>query len=143
MERPCHFIRFNYFVLVTLVLLQASCSVPSKEDNAVIKFSETEYDFGSLQQKNQVTHCFEFFNRGETALVINDVKTSCGCTAVQWPKEPVRPKKSGIISVGYDAAFPGVFHKEITVYYNGPGSPFVLKIRGEVYFPGELQAEKQ
>jgi len=53
----------------------------------------------------------------------------------------VKPGKSGMINIGYDAEFSGVFHKEIYVHYNGSGSPAVLKIKGEVQYPDDQQSE--
>ncbi len=38
----------------------------------------------------------------------------------------------GGIKIKYDAVFPGVFHKTITVYFNGKGSPVRLSVKGQV-----------
>jgi len=73
-------------------------------------------------------------------LIISDVQTSCGCTVPEWTKEPLRSGKKGMLTIKYDAAFPGVFHKTVEVTYNGPDSPVSLEISGEVEYPenGEL-----
>ena len=39
-----------------------------------IKFTETEFDFGELNQNVSVTHVFKFYNVGNDTLVINKVK---------------------------------------------------------------------
>jgi hypothetical protein len=114
--------------------LLTACSTPVNSSDASIRFNEQEHDFGSLSYKKAVEHRFEFSNPGETALVVSDVKTTCGCTIAGWTKIPVKPGKSGIISVKYDAASPGLFYKEIGVYYNGISSPVILKIKGEVIY---------
>lgn len=132
----------NYLIW-SLVLLLAGCSAPVTRNDASVLFKEQEHDFGSLSYKTEIEYGFEFSNSGKTALVISDVKTSCGCTVALWTKEPLKPGKSGTIKVQYDAAYPGMFLKEIFVHYNGPGSPVILKIKGEVKYPDELQTENQ
>ncbi len=72
-------------------------------------------------------------------LIINDVKTSCGCTVPEWSKEPIRPGRKGQITIKYDADFPGVFHKTVEVFYNGVDSPYMLGIKGEVEYPEDNQ----
>lgn len=121
----------RYFIPCMLSLFFA-CSEPVIRNDAGIQFREQEHDFGILNHKEAVDHRFSFSNPGTTMLVISNVKTSCGCTVAEWTKTPVKPGKSGMIDIRYDAGSPGVFHKEIKVYYNGPDSPVVLKIKGEV-----------
>ncbi|MBW6537079.1 MAG: DUF1573 domain-containing protein [Mariniphaga sp.] len=109
-----------------------SCSSPVTRNDAVILFKGQEYDFGTISLKEEVYYGFEFSNPGKTPLVISNVKTSCGCTIPEWPQKPVKPGTKGEIKVAYDAAFPGVFHKTITVYFNGKDSPVQLSIKGQV-----------
>jgi hypothetical protein len=118
-----------------------ACSASTIRYNANISFAETEHNFGSLPFKKGAEYCFEFGNPGTTVLLITDVKTSCGCTTAGWTQEPVKPGKSGMIHIGYDAEFPGVFPKEIYVHYNGSASPAVLKIKGEVQYPDDQQSD--
>ncbi len=131
----------NFLKLSWLFLLIA-CSAPANRNGASIGFVKAEHDFGSLIFKKKVECHFEYSNPGEKVLMVNDVKTTCGCTAARWTRTPAKPGKSGMINIGYDTEFPGIFHKEIHVHYNGPGSPVVLKIKGEVQYPDDLQAKK-
>lgn len=124
--------------LILLLFLFCACSASVTHNNASIHFNQTEYDFGTLPFKKEAEFSFEFTNPGKTALVIYDVTTSCGCTAAEWTKTPVKPGETGHVNVKYDSAFPGVFNKEITVHYNGESSPVTMQIRGQVQYPGEL-----
>jgi hypothetical protein len=126
----------------SLIFLLVACIHSVSQSDAFIQLKEQEHDFGFLSYKKAMEYGFEFSNPGETALVISDVKTSCGCTVAQWTKTPVKPGKSGMINICYDAEFPGVFHKEIYVHYNGTNSPAVLKIKGQVQYPDDQQANK-
>lgn len=130
-----------YFLLSILFFFVTCCSRSVIKDDAHISFAETEHDFGSLPFKQAAAYYFEFSNPGKTALVIHEVTTSCGCTIAKWTRKPVMPDDSGIISISYDAAIPGVFRKEIVVRYNGADSPVVLKIKGMVRCPDEEQRE--
>ncbi len=73
---------------------------------------------------------FQLRSMGNTPLVINDVITSCGCTSVEYTKEPVRPRKSIALNITYQAEHPEHFDKTITVYCNASSSPIQLKISG-------------
>jgi hypothetical protein len=126
----------KYFSSLVIVLLCA-CSASVTKNDASIKFDKEKYDFGKISYKKEATCTFEFSNPGKTILIINDVKTSCGCTVPEWSKEPIRPGGKGQIKIKYDAAFPGLFHKTVEVFYNGPDSPIILEIKGEVDYPEE------
>lgn len=126
----------KFFSMLIFVLLYA-CSATVTRNDASISFSEEKHDFGTVSYKKETTCAFEFSNSGKTMLIINDVKTSCGCTVPEWSKEPIRPGVNGTIKIKYDAAFPGVFHKTVEVFYNGAGSPANLEIKGEVEYPEE------
>ena len=81
-------------------------------------------DFGSFDWH------FVFSNQGDIPLVIEGVITSCDCTTVDYPKEPVRPGMSVELLTVYKADHPEYFNKTITVYCNVETSPIVLRITG-------------
>ena len=108
---------------------QATLIKPAKP---ALTLRETSFDFGKIQQNRPVTHAFEVINEGPEALVIEDVKASCGCTTPTWQKEPVGPHSTTKINVGYNAALEGSFEKTITILYNS-GQTKMLTIKGNVY----------
>lgn len=126
------------YTVLTLVILCA-CSGNVTRNYASISFSNEKYDFGTIPFKKEATCSFEFTNSGKTALIINDVKTSCGCTVPEWSKTPIRPGDKGLVKIKFDAVFPGVFHKSVVVFYNGPNSPDSLEIKGKVEYPEDDQ----
>jgi len=132
---------FKRKVSIICLLLIYSCSSNdgSHGINAFIRFDDTKHDFGKIRYKNETKQIFKFTNPGETSLVIISVETSCGCTAAHWTNTPVKPGKSGKIMIKYDAAFPGTFEKTITVHYNGKDSPAILKIKGQVAYPEDME----
>lgn len=99
---------------------------------ASLKFKETEFDFGKIPQGKPVTHTFEFVNTGKTALSLENVQASCGCTTPEWNKNVIQPGGVSKIVVGYNAAAEGEFAKPVTVTY-GEGQFLQLIIKGDVW----------
>ncbi len=120
-----------------IFIVSISCSSNLSKNDATIHFDDPEYNFGTIPLKEEKIHRFHFSNPGETPVIIYNVKTSCGCAVSEWPRRPIKPKSAGEITVKYDASSPGMFHKEIRVFYNGPDSPAVLKIKGQVNYPDQ------
>ena len=107
----------------------------STTQNPRITFYEQEYDFGSFEPVGNDTlksHSFRFYNTGQQTLVILHVATGCGCTRPQYPKTPILPGDSGIVTVNYKGYGQpvGRFRKSVTVYSNDPRSYTRLFIRG-------------
>lgn len=127
----------NKQITVLILFFLIACSNEVIRNDASIDFTAKQHDFGTIPLKKEASYSFEFTNPGKTPLLVSDVKTSCGCTVPEWPKEPILPGKKELIKINYDAGFPGVFHKTISVFYNGPGSPIELEIKGEVEYPEE------
>src|SRR5437660_1128081 len=60
------------------------------DDGPHFKFEGGDtYDFGVVKRGPIAMHSFEFTNVGNAPIIIMDVKPSCGCTNVDWPKTPV------------------------------------------------------
>src|SRR5215510_15433787 len=135
--RAIFFFFLTWFILAavpSLVDAQAQ-TVPQVTANPPqISFTETVYDFGKVEQGDQVNHLFRFTNQGGRDLRIESVKTSCGCTAAVISSEVTEPGKEGTISATFDTTkFFGEKVKEITVHSNDPVQPVVtLTLQGEI-----------
>lgn len=86
---------------------------------------------GNFDWQKEQNVSFVLKNTGKQPLVIEYVKTSCGCTSVDYSKEPVQPGKEIQLNVTYKAEHPEHFNKTITVYCNTETSPITLKISGD------------
>ena len=69
-----------------------------------LTFAEKSHDFGDIQQGDRISHTFKFTNTGSQPLLISEVKTTCGCTATNWTREPVAPGATGEVSATFDSA---------------------------------------
>ena len=95
-----------------------------------VSVNQTTIDFGSFPQSEKQERSFVLTNMGKQLLVIQDVTTSCGCTKVEYSKEPVRPGASLELKVIYEAEQTEHFNKVITVYCNAENSPLRLTVVG-------------
>lgn len=99
---------------------------------AAFGWVETNHNFGKIKQGKPVSAEFKFTNKGEAPLIIGKAYGSCGCTGVEYPKEPVMPGASGTIKATFNAAAAGSFNKTVTVESNAEGGTITLSIQGEV-----------
>lgn len=99
---------------------------------AAIEWEEMSYDFGEIPIDNPIQVDFSFTNPGMVPLVIKEVKTSCGCTVANYPRQPINSGVKGTISVTFDAKSPGYFSKTVTVYSNSQEGVTMLYIKGVV-----------
>ncbi|MBK8807451.1 MAG: DUF1573 domain-containing protein [Bacteroidales bacterium] len=100
-----------------------------------IKFDVLEYDFGVIKEEDGKKICvFSYKNAGKSALLINKIGTSCGCTQVAYPKEAIEKGKKGVLTLEFNPLNrPGQFAKTITVYTNSTkDSLVILTVKGTV-----------
>ena len=95
-----------------------------------VSVDQLTMDFGSFPQAEKQEHSFTLTNTAQGLLVIQDIVTSCGCTKVEYSKEPVRPGGALEVKVIYEAEKAEHFNKTITVYCNTEDSPLRLTIKG-------------
>lgn len=92
---------------------------------------KSEIDCGEVKFRNPISVTFEVKNEGRGSINITDVRTSCGCVSVDYPKDAITNNKA-MITVMFDAAQMGHFEKEIGIYNNKSKEPLMLKLVGEV-----------
>ena len=100
--------------------------------DGIIELDKTVHDFGDVITGSGALTCeFKVKNISDKPIVIYNVAVSCGCTDVQWTREPIVAGGTGKISVSYnntDGPYP--FDKNVTAYFSGIKRPVVLKLRG-------------
>ena len=99
-----------------------------------IVFDEQTYDFRKVFIGENVQHKYKFKNIGQGELIINSVKSSCGCTAALVSKKNLLTNEAGEVEVKFNPGFyVGRVSKSVTVNSNDPENPkFKLTITGEV-----------
>ncbi len=91
-----------------------------------VEFESRELDFGEIRQGERVTDTFRLRNVGDDTLVIEKVRTSCGCTAAVVSSQRIAPKEMGEIRVTFNSGrYRGKVGKGVYVYSNDPDNPTV------------------
>lgn len=132
--------RLFTFTIVAVFTFATSCSQTTNNEAKInldaqgpqIEFENLEHDYGTINQSADGSCEFKFKNTGTEALVLTNVKSSCGCTVPNWPKEAIAPGSSSTIKVVYNTRNAGPISKSITVYTNASETPIVLRIKGNV-----------
>lgn len=118
-----------------LVAVLAAAS-PARADDARprLAIDEPVHDFGTVERGTPVDHTFLLPNRGTASLLVDHVKSSCGCTVAVLSDQVVAPNDEARVAVTLDtSALAGRTTKTITVYTNDPDQPVVgLSLVGEV-----------
>lgn len=134
----------NLLIIGLGMIILSSCLNPSenqaKDSGVEIYFAETNHDYGDILLDSDGTYYFKFKNIGDEPLIINRVRSTCGCTIPEWPRTPIEPGKTDQIAVKYNTALPGSFMKSIVVYSSASNSPIKLIVKGKVVDP---EAEKR
>ena len=100
----------------------------------VVKYDSESFDFGDIKPGSKVEHTFNLKNAGKRDLVIRDVKSSCGCTAVSPSKNIIASNESVPLKVVFDSTGKsGRQNKTITVITNDPKNPTtILRIASNI-----------
>ena len=103
-----------------------------QERIGTVEFDKTIHNFGDVMLGDGPLKCtFTMKNVSDKPVVIYNVVTSCGCTDVEWTREPIKPGNTGTISTVYtNDEGPYPFDKTLTAYISGIGKPVILRIRG-------------
>jgi len=96
---------------------------------------KTMHDFGTIKKDGgSVNTIFTVTNNTKIPILISGVRTSCGCTAPDWTKEPVEPGKTGKVTATYTPTGVGPFEKSVTIIVSegDKTQTIVVKIKGTV-----------
>jgi len=109
--------------------LMALMMLPASAQRIVV--TNTTIDCGRVGYEQPVTATYELQNKGKRRLLIESVRTDCGCTAVDFPKE-VGAGDKFTIKMTYDARQLGHFHKMAAIKSNASEQPLYLTMKGVV-----------
>ncbi|MFW6227007.1 MAG: DUF1573 domain-containing protein [Bacteroidota bacterium] len=129
----------------SIALLVTGCNNTSENSNtgkgtandtvnaATAEFRKTTHDFGKIITGERVAYAFRFTNSGNRPLIITGIRSGCGCTVGDYPKDPVKPGEEGKINVVFNSAGRRGFQSEsVKVLSNSEESVITLRITAEV-----------
>jgi len=87
----------------------------------VLQFNATEFDFGDIKQGEKKDYTFSLTNNGKSDLIIRNVRSSCGCTAVAPSKKVISAGETAPLKITFDSAGKrGRQSKSVTIITNDP-----------------------
>jgi hypothetical protein len=91
----------------------------AKPNGPILTFEKNTHDFGDIYQGDKVEQIFKFTNTGNEPLIITNIQVTCGCTAPEWPRNPIPPGGKGEIKIAFNSAGKmGRQNKTVTVISN-------------------------
>ena len=97
-----------------------------------LSINKATIDVGKTGFEVPVTATFELRNKSMKSMVISELRTDCGCTTADAPKQTIAPGERFTISLTYDARMLGHFTKQVAIYSNATREPVYLKMKGVV-----------
>ncbi len=143
-----HLRRMKYIIsLIVFCTLAASCvnrdpdKSPAKAtgERTVWSLSPSDsvrsdtVDFGRIHQGEVIRKEFYLHNASDKPLLILSASANCGCTAVDFTREPIKPGENGDFSFEFDSrGFVGYQLKQIKLRTTLSSAPYILVVTGEV-----------
>lgn len=100
----------------------------------LIAWRDTVQDFGTIREGDSVQLKFVFKNVGNKPLLLNNARTSCGCTVTAFPQRAILPgEEDELVATFRSEGKGGEVHKSIIVSSNTKnGYAHVLTFSGHV-----------
>lgn len=125
-----------YYVSANLVEDFSKLSKEELENAPVFKVEQTTVDLGKIAGATANEVEFKFTNKGKNDLILRNIRSSCGCTAVQQgvQGQGIKPGESSSIKATFNSgSYKGKVTKAIYVYTNDPkNSEVVLMLTADV-----------
>ena len=117
----------RYFVAIICVL---TCLVTY----AQIEWLDTVYDFGVFHEESGKQYGkIRFVNKSGEPTIINRVKTTCGCTVADYPKEEIADGDTAVVNFSFNPEGRlGKFEKAVKIYYGIANEEKEILIRGRI-----------
>ncbi len=109
------------------IIKEALDSIRNQRNNKYV-FRYNQLNLGEAKKDIPVaTGVFPFTNNTQDTLYIKEVKTSCHCLSVEFPKHPIFPNQKGEVVIKMDlSGRVGFVHQEAYVFFNTLDSPIML-----------------
>lgn len=105
----------------------------SRSTKPSMKLDKAYYDFGEIEEGSNGEVVFEVVNEGDGLLMINSVKTSCGCVLAEYSSNGLMHNEKGYIKIRYNTNIVGEIKRSVVVNTNDSKRPkIVLRIIGNV-----------
>ncbi|MGL4412410.1 MAG: DUF1573 domain-containing protein [Bacteroidales bacterium] len=143
-ERVFHNFRFNFdrnlstdaYIYLQGELDEDFSSLTTRElKEAPLAYVETQsFDFGTIDEGQEVTHSFNLTNKGKRILLIRSASSSCDCTLLKLQKDSILPGESIPLTLYFNSKGKyGAQQRQIKIKTNDPQNSIIeLWLTGEV-----------
>ena len=125
--------------LVTVALLATGAASGRTEEQKTprIRVEPETFDFGKALPARTLRKEFTLSNFGDAALVIENVSTTCGCTAALASDTKLAPGSSTVLRVTLETrSYSGKLERQVLVRSNDPNTPLLtVKVSATVEAP--------
>lgn len=85
----------------------------------------------TLCEGDFVDFTYKIVNQSSDTVFIRRVNSSCGCYVPTWPKKPILPSDTVLITGRYSSrGRPGPFRRSLTVFFSDTELPTMLRVSG-------------
>ena len=120
-------------IVAILTVCLSNDTISQVIEGAAITSETRQFNFGDVIEGEKKEHVFEIGNSGNKPLILDNVLTSCGCTATEWPRNPIKPGETAIIRVMFNSTGKiGNQRKIITILSNAVNGREEFEIRAHV-----------
>ncbi|MCB0399241.1 MAG: DUF1573 domain-containing protein [Winogradskyella sp.] len=105
----------------------------------VMELDKMEHDFGTIENGTPVETVFKYTNKGNSMLVVSNIKSTCGCTVPSNYTKEVAPGETGEFTVKFNGKGNGKVSKSLTITANTEKGTEVVKITAMVNNPEAAQ----
>lgn len=97
-------------------------------------------DFGKVERGSTISGKVGITNEGALDLMIAKARSSCGLLIQTWPDFAIKTGETVFIHYRFDNQRLGLFERLITIHTNAWQKDLIVKVRGEVIPPPNIQA---
>ena len=123
----------KHAITVVLALSLLFLALPSHAA-PVMELSAASWNMGAIFQWTNPFTQITIRNKGDQDLLINDIKSSCGCTAAIISDKVIKPGGEGTLRIEFSSSsYRGRIRRDVTLYTNDPAAAVkVIPISGYV-----------
>jgi hypothetical protein len=101
---------------------------------------DTSISVGKVRAGEIIQYDAWLHNTGTEPLIITSVDTSCGCTSVEYEKQPIQPDARGHFSFRFDSRgqMTGRQVRHIDIHTSAGKNPYTIMVNAEVEDNGDF-----
>lgn len=88
-------------------------------------------DYGQLLDREAHLDSLFLVNALPTTTVIENVRTTCGCTAATWPVAPIQPGEPFTIPITFRCLKSGYMQRKVEIWLSGKRKPLIAYVAAD------------